>query len=216
MKKKQASEVVLFGGSLLLGLFVGSLFVSFCLPKRSAESLSKATRSTKTEHSRGPYFLSVSHPARQEINSLQKSSHYSTSTAALLREARSPLRVDSLMSFQMEEETFDDWIQRLADGEIERPEEFTAIGKWLAQKDPQRALESFFQYKPDFDTIDNLVAYRDAIFGQLVRSDQAQLVFEGLQNMKRGGAQQANTLYFSDLLAKTHPCLLYTSDAADE
>ena len=31
----------------------------------------------------------------------------------------------------MEEETFDDWIQRLADGEIERPEEFAAIGKWL-------------------------------------------------------------------------------------
>lgn len=206
MNRQTKSRPLLLGAGLVLGLTLGSVLShSFFSSGNVSPTTPQSSQAAKSSNQRNGIFLPATHPVRRDLRALRESSNYATTATDHLRQERSPFRFDALLELQLEDGDFDLWEQRLASGEITTPDEYTRIAAWLAREDPQRALSLYFEYKIQFNTLDNRVAYLFSMLSTIASIGQSELVLEEVRKLPRGGTQQYHSYYLSRAWAEAYP-----------
>jgi len=124
----------------------------------------------------------------------------------LYRDSRSPLRARSLQSHRVQNSTFEDWEHLLSEGKVLRHETLKEVGEYLAQQDPDKALQLMFNKRGrmDFKNLEQYYALRDSIVATITRTDPEK-VLEVFQGIGREGGYMDNARFFTLCWAQNDP-----------
>jgi hypothetical protein len=200
-------HIGLWSAALVLGLACGRMMPSAMDLTSVDESEGDSPIGFKSSESRSQNSARMNSSNRYlwlETAESRNPKTYESEVDRLYRESRSPLRASSLQSHSIQNSTFEEWEQLLAEGKIDRLESLTEVGAYLANLDPERALRLMFHGPTDFDTLDHLYTFRDSVVSTITTTNP-QMVLDTLQRMKRGGAQMDSGRFFSETWAKKDP-----------
>jgi hypothetical protein len=124
----------------------------------------------------------------------------------LYRDSRSPLRARSLQSHRVQNSTFEDWEHLLSEGKVLRHETLKEVGEYLAQQDPDKALQLMFNRRGrmDFKNLEQYYALRDSIVATITRTDPEK-VLDVFRGIGREGGYMDNARFFTLCWAQNDP-----------
>ena len=189
--------------TLALGLVSGKLAHMAANPRAVPERAAPEVSETKSKRQDPQISPSYRH-LWEETAALRDEGMFSDEVKRIHRESRSPLRAVSLLSFRIQNSTFEEWEGLLAEGKITETKFLGELSEHLARTDPQRALRLLFDGPYRFDNVDQIYAFRDPMLRTLTDTDPLLLLRE-LKALKRGGGQMDVSLYFSGYWAQQDP-----------
>jgi len=177
------------------GFLIGQLVQSQAQPSSLQHSVSntKSQAPLRSARSASSSFQFLNDASSQ----LRAAPEFNTELKRLYRELKSPLRANSLLGYQLHENSFDEWELLLQDRQVQHEGLLNDLGRRLATEDPERALNMFL-VKPKIrvNGMAQHYALRDGIL-QTVARTAPEKGLAALQAMERGGGQMDNSLYFS-------------------
>jgi hypothetical protein len=193
----------LWAGIFVLGLACGKLVHMAANPRTAGGSTVPEASATKSARQHPQTSLSYRH-FWQETAALRDDDMFPVEVRRIYRESRSPLRAVSLLSFRIQNSTFEEWEGLLAAGKITETKFLGELGEHLARTDSRRALRFVFNGPFRFDNLDQVYAFRDPMLRTVADTDPM-LLLEELKALKRGGVQMDSSLFFSRYWAEKDP-----------
>ena len=192
--------------AISLGLMSGSLTHSLFNDSGSSNAGDPASHpNTRLDRSRHNAHTSTT--ARflwSETAALRDHDEFEERVTRLHRNSRSPLRAVSLLSYRVQDSSFEEWELLLAEGKVTRLEVLEELGAHLARTDPSRALKIALSGPHRFDNIEQALIFRHSVI-RTVCDMNPELVLDSLKNMERGGSQLSFSKYFSEHWAENDP-----------
>lgn len=190
-------------GTLAFGLACGKIVHMAANPQAAGEHVVPQISETKSARQDPQISPSYRH-LWKETAALRDNGMFSDEVKRIHGESRSPLRAVSLLSFRIQNSTFEEWEGLLAAGKITETKFLSELGEHLARTDPQRALRLIFKGPFRFDNLDQIYAFRDPMLRTVADTDP-RIALEELKALERGGVQMDASLYFSRYWAERDP-----------
>ena len=162
------------------------------------------SESSEGRSQRGSLMSSTNRYLWRETAGLRDSESFDVEVNRLYRESRSPLRARSLQSHRVQNSTFEEWEQLFSEGKVIRHEILKEVGAYLAQQDPDKALQLLFNQRGrmKFKNLEQYYALRDSIIATITRTDPEK-VLDVFRGIGREGGYMDNARFFSQSWART-------------
>lgn len=193
--------------ALGLGLLIGSVLVRTRDHFSAGLTASQNSATAMTEKPRrAPEAVGVkiSRMISAETRAMNESMPLDKATDVLFTELKSPLRTRAFLKSRVQMMTTDQLIQALMNGEVQTKAELEEVARRLAKEDPEGAYDHLEALDLRFYGMANLYTFIDSLQQTWADADAPALLAR-LKKMKRGGAQQDNSLRFSSYWAKIDP-----------
>lgn len=195
--------------ALALGLICGRLLHSSIDGSTEAELAGQSAAGLEPLEGRSQRNSLISSTSRylwQETAGLRDLKSFDVEVNRLYRESRSPLRARSLQSHRVQNSTFEEWEQLFSEGKVIRHEILKEVGAYLAQQDPDKALQLLFNQRGrmKFKNLEQYYALRDSIIATITRTDPEK-VLDVFRGIGREGGYMDNARFFSQSWAQNDP-----------
>ena len=193
---------------LLAVLFVGCGFFAgqMVKAKTPADAKSKSLQAAKSSNT--PKSARRANSSFRFLNEtsedLRSASDLPEEVNRLYRELESPLRATSILKYQVEENSFDEWAFLLNDKQVRGKHLLSDVARRLAIEDVDRALELDRDNKIRVGSLDEYYAFRNSLFKTVART-APEKGLASIQSYERGGGQMDNARYLSMEWAKADP-----------
>ena len=193
---------------LLVAAFLGTGFLVGLLIKGKARASKESQILQATKSDTTLKTARRSQSSFQFLNeaseSLRAAPEFSQEVKRLYSELKSPLRADSLLEYQVQEGSFDEWALLLKDGQVLDKGLIREVARRLVLEDVDRALKILRDREYRIKGRNESYAFRDSLLGTVAQT-APEKGLSYLKSLTRGGSQMDNSRYFSGQWAQADP-----------
>lgn len=200
-------KIWIHAASLLLGALIGiALVLTVGDFSKSRASAPHAADAVRKKSERGPESAGVriGRMIAAETPAMDEKLPINDAVEILFSEKKSPLRTRAFLKSRIQVMTRDQLRQALMNGEIQTESEIREAARRLTDEDPDGTFKDLNSQVYKLRGMDNLYAFIDTML-QTSSDADAPAVMRRLQQMKRGGSQQDQSLRFSNYWANVDP-----------
>ena len=193
---------------LLAVIFLGCGFLAGQMVKGKTPAAAKSKSLQAAKSNITPKSARRSNSSFQFLNeasdNLRSAPDLPQEVTRLYRELKSPLRATSLLKYQVEENSFEEWALLLGDKQVRGKHLLSDVARRLVLEDVDRVLEGYLAREYRTGNLDEGYAFRNSLFKTVARTSPEKGL-AAIQSMTRGGAQMDNGRFFSMEWAKADP-----------
>jgi hypothetical protein len=219
-------KIWIYAASLFLGALMGTtLFRTVGDLSGSRTSAADTADAVRIKSARGPEPVGVriGRMIAAETTAMNENVPINDAVGIFFSEKKSPLRTRAFLKSRIQTMTRDQLRQALMSGEIQTESEIRETARRLTNEDPDGTFKDLNSQSYKLSGMDNLYAFIDTMLQTSADAD-APAMMRRLQQMKRGGSQQDQSLRFSNYWASVDPAaaarnfndLVYLRNMADQ
>ena len=191
-------------GSTLLGLAIGVLFFGEKAEVRSDSDSQPDARSGRP--SEIPRYRDLSDYMESEFSYVEDLETFAEKIASMHSSSHSPIRAQVVTSAYIENGSFEEWHERVKNGEIAGKDLLQMVAAYFVREDAARAMEMMLNGPYDFQSFADLLTFGAALTQEAAVVDPA-AGFTELHKKEPNLHRQVLAKWFSDQLARKNPAL---------